>query len=151
MAATCLAVKENMDPKKTPLRDYAQMVVAAPYDHEKKKRWLREGKKLLKAVAEEMNLSPSTYEIRLCRGGIAVPGDVTLHHDYFYVSLGGIPFPSSFGFARQCRGRKDYCGGRNWQVLTAWDFDKLVQLCRERYAAGQATARQASHREGAVL
>ena len=47
-------------------------------------------------------------------GGIAVSGEVTLHHDRLYVQICQPATRCDSGILiRTCRGRKDYTGGRN--------------------------------------
>ncbi|WP_137162070.1 hypothetical protein [Pseudomonas asiatica] len=73
----------------------------------------RSGKRLLKEIAGRLKLPESSYEIRSCKGGNAVMGEVILHSDHLYLMV-------HFGFDRalkvlyrSCEGRKDYSGGMN--------------------------------------
>ncbi|MBA1203485.1 MULTISPECIES: hypothetical protein [Pseudomonas] len=73
----------------------------------------RSGKRLLKEIAGRLKLPESSYEIRSCKGGNAVMGEVILHSDHLYLMV-------HLGFDRvlkvlyrSCEGRKDYAGGMN--------------------------------------
>lgn len=73
----------------------------------------RSGKRLLKEIAGRLKLPENTYEIRSCKGGNAVMGEVILHSDHLYLQI-------HFGservlkvLYRSCEGRKDYSGGMN--------------------------------------
>lgn len=99
----------------------------APYNYDAKEDWLRKGKAVLRRLAKDLDLPKGTYEIRVCKGGIAVAGDVILHHDRLYVNLSSF-FQSDAGYARTCKGRKDYTGGQNHPVPRS--YDGLLRLCR---------------------
>jgi hypothetical protein len=51
------------------------------------KRLLKAAKRLLKIVAKENNCPPETYDLRSNKGGIAVSGEITLHHEKFYIQI----------------------------------------------------------------
>lgn len=84
------------------------------YDEQRKAQWHRAARKALKATAEALSLSPSAYDLRSNKAGIAVSGEVTLHTDKAYVqvcqSYGG---PQMGILIRSCKHRKDYTGGHN--------------------------------------
>lgn len=70
------------------------------------------GRARLRAIAKEMDLAPGTFDVRSNKAGPAVTGEVTLHAERFYLQIGG-----SCGrtvLLRRCKGRRDYCGGRNF-------------------------------------
>lgn len=69
----------------------------------------------LRKVAKSLNLPADSYVIRSNKGGPAVSGEVTLHGDHIYLQMlescigsGGLSI-----MFRTCKGRRDYCGGRN--------------------------------------
>jgi hypothetical protein len=71
-------------------------------------------KALLKLIAADLGYSPSAYELRSNKGGIAVGGEITLHTDDLYIQI----YAGSFGgkaeiLYRYCQGRRDYSGGSN--------------------------------------
>jgi hypothetical protein len=122
--------------KKHGLKHMASLMEAAPYDDKAKRRWLTAGRAACKLVARELGLEPGTFEVRTCKGGIAVPGEAILHGEGVYLCLGtSMPGGELVGFARSCKGRKDYTGGVNRWLSTWMTFDEMVQVCREAMAA----------------
>lgn len=92
-----------------------------------KAEYKRLGRRILKHIAEELNLAPGSFDIRWNPGGIACSGDHTLHTDKVYLALHdnlGI----GWFYWRTCKGRKDYTGGAN-QVVT-WDSLKKNGLTK---------------------
>lgn len=88
------------------------------YNHDQKQAFLRTARARLKALAEALGLPDGSYDLRSNKGGIAVSGEVTLHHDHVYVQAQQSAFGGEGGAAtgllvRTCEGRKDYTGGRN--------------------------------------
>jgi hypothetical protein len=74
----------------------------------------REGRKFLKALAEELNMAPGTYDLRNNRGGMAVSGEVTLHGERIYVQMSESCVHRGVSILyRTCKGQKDYTGGHN--------------------------------------
>ena len=66
-------------------------------------------------LAAELGFPRDSFDLRSNSGGIAVSGEVTLHHERVYVQVSQ---PASGGadtgvLIRTCRGRRDYVGGRN--------------------------------------
>jgi hypothetical protein len=114
----------------------ADLMAAAPYNATAKRRWLNAARKAARSVAEDLGLAPGTFEVRTSKGGIAVPGEVILHGEAVYLCLGtSMPGGDLVGFARSCKGRRDYTGGVNRWLSTRMTFDKMVQVCREAMAA----------------
>ncbi len=76
-----------------------------------KETFHRLGRAYLKMIAQVMGLVAGTFEIRSCKGGPGVMGEVILHTETVYIHLSG----ESNGefYYRSCKGRKDYTGGRN--------------------------------------
>ena len=118
------------------LKHMADLMDAAPYNASAKRRWLNAARLACKSVAKDLGLAPGTFDIRTYEGGIAVPGEVILHGESVYLCLGtSMPGGELIGFARSCKGRKDYSGGVNRWLSTRMTFDKMVQVCREAMAA----------------
>ena len=118
------------------LKHMADLMVAAPYNPSAKRRWLNAARLACKSVAEDLGLAPGTFEVRTCKGGSAVPGEVILHAESVYLCIGtSMPGGELVGYARSCKGRKDYTGGVNRWLSTRMTFDKMVQVCREAMAA----------------
>jgi len=118
------------------LKHMADLMAAAPDNATAKRRWLNAAQLACKSVAKDLGLKPGTFKVRTCKGGIAVPGEVILHGESLYLCLGA-PMPGGelVGYARSCKGRKDYTGGVNRWLSTRMTFDKMVQVCREAMAA----------------
>jgi hypothetical protein len=68
----------------------------------------------LRRLAKELGLAPGSYDLRSNQGGIAVSGEVTLHHEQVYVQVSQSALGGDLGvLIRTCRGRRDYVGGPN--------------------------------------
>ena len=105
---------------------------APTYDEDRKKRYHNLGRRYLRELAKDLNLDKGNYDIRVCAGGIAVPGEVTLHSDDLYVQ---IHFSyTGDGLSLMIRGvrhRKDYTGFVNQFVrLTSGCEDEVLHTCR---------------------
>ena len=118
------------------LKHMADLMAAAPNNVRAKRRWINAARLACKSVAEDLGLAPGTFDVRTNKGGDAVPGEVILHGDNLYLCLGtSMPGDTLVGFARSCKGRKDYTGGVNRWLSARMTFDKMVQVCREAMAA----------------
>lgn len=114
------------------LKHMADLMAAAPYNARAKRRWINAARLACESVAKDLDLAPGTFEVRTCKGGVAVPGEVILHGESLYLCLGtSMPGGDLIGFARSCEGRKDYTGGVNRWISTRMTFDTMVQVCRE--------------------
>lgn len=71
----------------------------------------RDARRFLRALAAQLGLEKSDYDLRSNEGGIAVSGEVTLHADRLYIQLSKNAFADVL--FRCCESRKDYCGGAN--------------------------------------
>lgn len=58
------------------------------YDEQQKRRFHTTARSRLKKLAAELALPPGSFEIRSNRAGIAVSGEVTLHHTAAYIQVG---------------------------------------------------------------
>jgi hypothetical protein len=84
------------------------------YDGEQKRLFHSTGRKRLGALAETLRFAPGSFDLRSNPGGIAVSGEVTLHHERLYVQICQPATGADSGIlTRTCRGRKDHTGGRN--------------------------------------
>ncbi len=103
------------------------------YDDGQKRRFHAEARKRLKALAEELRFPPGSYDQRSNQGGIAVSGEITVHHDQLYVQVCQPATGWDSGILiRTCQGRKDYTGGRNHFAPLSWldDIPQLAHRCR---------------------
>jgi hypothetical protein len=78
-----------------------------------KQRAYRRAAKALRALAAELGIPPSAYDIRHCYGGPAVSGEAIFHSDTLYINAPLFPSLEKLGYFRSCKGRKDYTGGWN--------------------------------------
>lgn len=68
----------------------------------------------LRQLARILLLAPGSYDLRSNPGGIAVSGEVTLHHEQVYVQVSQSSLGADTGvLIRSCNGRRDYVGGAN--------------------------------------
>src|SRR5262247_2383644 len=97
------------------------------YNAQRKASFHATARARLRALATELGLPRGSFDIRSNQGGIAVSGEVTLHHEKIYVqALQSACGPRGHGILiRTCNGRKDYTGGRNhWLPLERLDHIK---------------------------
>ena len=84
------------------------------YDDSQKRCFHATGLKRLKVLAKSLGFEPGSFDVRSNHGGIAVSGEVTLHHEQLYVQISQPATRADTGILiRTCKGRKDYVGGRN--------------------------------------
>ncbi|HEY7645112.1 MAG TPA: hypothetical protein VH858_08780 [Hyphomicrobiales bacterium] len=84
------------------------------YDSAQKRAFHSTGRRRLKALADALAFKPGSFDLRSNPGGIAVSGEVTLHHERLYVQISQPATGWDTGILiRTCRGRKDYTGGPN--------------------------------------
>lgn len=77
---------------------------------ENKKLFKKLGMKLARELAADLLLSKESHVVRYNEGGVAVSGDVDLHHEHFHLFFNaGVEWIC----ARTCEGLKDSTGGRN--------------------------------------
>jgi hypothetical protein len=84
------------------------------YAPEQKRRFHATAQARLRELALTLGFAPASYDLRSNLAGIAVSGEITLHHERVYIQVE----QSAMGFDRSilirtCRGRRDYTGGRN--------------------------------------
>ena len=99
--------------------------------YQAKQAWKYSAMATARALAKDLGLPKGTYTIRSNPGGIAVLGDVYLHHDRFYVNFSGYMCENpcgGTGYYRTCNGRKDYTGGYNRDIPST--YPKLVEDIR---------------------
>jgi len=113
----------------TDLVRFVNLSSGSSYNEERKEEYRKLGRKILKSLAEILNLKKGEYDIRWNPGGIAVSGDHTLHTDWFYLALHD-NLGSGWFYYRTCKSRKDYCGGPNiiypWTKFTAHGLEQLA-------------------------
>jgi len=87
---------------------------SASYGAHQKQLFHRHARARLKALAVELRFPPGSYDLRSNAGGIAVSGEITLHHDAIYIQVCQPATGWDSGIMiRSCKGRRDYTGGAN--------------------------------------
>lgn len=68
----------------------------------------------MRALAKELRLSPDSFDVRSCIGGVALSGEIILHGECIYIQISQPATGADSGvLIRNCNGRRDYEGGRN--------------------------------------
>jgi hypothetical protein len=95
----------------------------AAYDAAAKAAFHSAARRQLRKLADELGFTPGTYDLRANKAGIAVSGEITLHHDRVYVQVSQPVTGGRDGILiRTCEGRSDYSGGPNhFAALDALD------------------------------
>lgn len=84
------------------------------YDEAQKYRFHSTARARLRRLAVDLKLAAGSYDLRSNKAGIAVSGEVTLHHEAVYVQVSQSALGGGMGILiRTCRGRRDYTGGPN--------------------------------------
>lgn len=84
------------------------------YEPEQKRRFHAAARARLRNLASALDFAPDTYDLRTNEGGVAVSGEITMHHDGVYVQVSQPSMGHDSGILiRRCAGRRDYTGGRN--------------------------------------
>ena len=84
------------------------------YDEAQKRRFHATARARLRQLADALNMPVGSYDLRSNKAGIAVSGEITLHHDCVYVQVSQSSLGSNAGILiRTCHGRRDYAGGHN--------------------------------------
>lgn len=97
-----------------------QWTKSCSYDEAQKRRFHATARSRLKRLAAELRLPAGSFDIRSNKGGIAVSGEITLHHEGAYVQVGQFGLSSGHGILiRSCKGRRDFTGGPNHFVALA--------------------------------
>lgn len=103
------------------------------YDNVQKRSFHVTGLKRLRTLAKTLRFAEGSFDVRSNCGGIAVSGEVTLHHEALYVHICQPATRADSGImVRTCKGRKDYTGGRNHFAPLSMldDLPELARLCR---------------------
>jgi hypothetical protein len=109
------------------------------YAAEPKRRFLSTARSRLRRLAAALDFAPPSYDVRVNPGGIAVSGEVTLHHDAVYVQVCQPATGADTGILiRCCAGRRDYTGGPNHFAPLALldDLSALAARVRKVMGAG---------------
>lgn len=119
------------------------------YDQQQKRRFHTTARSRLKKLAVELGLSSGNYDLRSNKAGIAVSGEITLHHDRAYIQVGQFGLSSGHGILiRTCKGRKDYTGGPNHFLALGMldDIPALAAAVRAITGIGRVVSRSLTTR-----
>ena len=84
------------------------------YDETRKREFHRNAQNRLRSLATTIGWHKSTHDLRSNKAGIAVCGEITLHHDTVYIQVTRTSMGPNAGILlRTCKGRRDYTGGIN--------------------------------------
>ena len=84
------------------------------YAPEQKRCFHAAARARLRKLAATLGFAPASYDLRSNPGGIAVSGEITLHHEHVYIQVSQPATGHDSGILiRTCKGRRDYTGGRN--------------------------------------
>ncbi|NCC22563.1 MAG: hypothetical protein EOM26_08880 [Alphaproteobacteria bacterium] len=107
--------------------------IPCAYNNVQKRSFHVTGMKRLRALAKALGFRAGTFDVRSNCGGIAVSGEVTLHHERLYVQISQPCTGADSGILiRICQGRRDYTGGRNHFAPLSLldDIETLADRCR---------------------
>jgi len=84
------------------------------YDPEVRQRFHTAARARLPRLATTLGFRPGSFDLSSNLGGIAVSGEITLHHDDVYIQVCQPASGADSGILiRTCQGRRDYTGDRN--------------------------------------
>lgn len=84
------------------------------YDEAQKSRFHSTARARLRRLAVDLNLAAGSFDLRSNKAGIAVSGEITLHHEAVYVQVSQSALGGGMGILiHSCCGRRDYTGGAN--------------------------------------
>lgn len=109
------------------------------YNAEQKQSFHRTARRRLRQLADILGWAPVSYDLRNNHGGIAVSGEITLHHERVYIQVCQPATGHDSGILiRTCEGRRDYHGGRNHFASLRLLDDLPALAVRIRAVAGDA-------------
>jgi hypothetical protein len=84
------------------------------YEPDRKRRFHTVARARLRRLAVELGFPSASFDLRSNQGGIAVSGEITLHHERVYVQVCQPATRADSGILiRTCEGWRDYTGGPN--------------------------------------
>lgn len=114
------------------------------YAPDQKRRFHATARARLRQLAVAMRWSVGRYDLRSNQGGIAVSGEITLHHEAVYVQVCQPAAGWDTGILiHTCRGRRDYAGGPNRFAPLSLLDDVPALARRVRVVMTEAGARAA--------
>jgi hypothetical protein len=116
------------------------------YEPDRKRRFHTVARARLRRLAAELGFPLASFDLRSNQGGIAVSGEITLHHERVYVQVCQPATRADTGILiRTCEGRRDYTGGRNHFAPLSMldDIPALAARVRTVMATGAGAVRVA--------
>jgi len=108
------------------------------YAPDDKRRFHSTARARLRQLANKLRFSVGSYDLRSSQGGVAVSGEITLHHEAVYIQVSQSALGGGMGvLIRTCQGRRDYTGGPNNFVPLAMLDDIPALAARVRAVAGR--------------
>ena len=120
--------------------------ISCSYEPDRKRRFHTVARARLRRLAAELGFPPASFDLRSNQGGIAVSGEITLHHERVYVQVCQPATRADTGILiRTCEGWGDYTGGRNHFAPLSMldDIPALAARVRTVMAAGGSAVRVA--------
>ena len=103
------------------------------YDDGNKAKFHSEARARLRALARELRFPPGSFDLRSCKGGVAVSGEAILHHERVHIQVCQPATRCDSGIlVRTCRDRRDFYGGRNHLMPLALLDDLSALAARVR-------------------
>ena len=88
--------------------------ISCSYEPDRKRCFHTVARARLRRLAAELGFPRASFDLRSNQGGIAVSGEITLHHERVYVQVSQPATRADTGILiRTCEGRRDYTGGCN--------------------------------------
>jgi len=112
------------------------------YAPEQKRRFHTAARARLRCLATALEFPQGSFDLRSNPGGIAVSGEITLHHEWIYAQVSQPATGADTGILiRTCAGRRDHTGGRNHFAPLSLldDVAALAARVRAVMAAGAGT------------
>jgi hypothetical protein len=119
-------------------------MTSCAYNAAQKRCFHATARRRLRGLADLLGWDAATYDLRNNQGGIAVSGEITLHHDRVYIQVSQPATGQDTGILiRTCDGRRDYHGGRNHFASLHLLDDLPALAARIRAVAGGFEERRA--------
>ena len=103
------------------------------YEPDRKRRFHSAARARLRHLAAELGFPSTSFDVHSNKAGIAVSGEITLHHEDVYIQVSQPAARDDTGILiRTCQGRRDYTGGRNHFAPLSMleDIEALARLVR---------------------
>jgi len=117
----------------TKIGNFLSLLKLASYNEDYKQEYRQLGQSILRQLAKDLGLKKGEFDLRWNPGGVAIPGDHTLHTDKVYVAFHD-NLKMGWFYWRKVTGRKDYTGGPNqivnWEDLLNGGWNRFVDTLK---------------------